>query len=132
MMQDTINTQDTTAVHIQTSQNQIQTSHGHEPGKRFIVYHRQPLDMVYYICRHMLYFQALAGACSYGVLMSFLLALVGQQQKTNDHGAWAMAVLGKTLLHGVRIRTEGLEHFDCPRPAVFICNHQNLLDLAML
>ncbi|KAI9341542.1 hypothetical protein DFJ73DRAFT_843573 [Zopfochytrium polystomum] len=96
------------------------------------IYPKNASDLPLNIVRTLLLVQTLVGASAWGVGSAPLLSLVGRTDLVNRNAAVAVKFIGDRLL-GVRVTMDGREHFaQCGRPAVFVCNHQAMLDLYML
>ncbi|KAJ3416210.1 1-acylglycerol-3-phosphate O-acyltransferase [Chytridiales sp. JEL 0842] len=88
---------------------------------------KRPSDLPLYLLRTVLYANALAMASSFAAFTAVFLSAIGQGAQSNDWAAWYMKTFGSVL--GIHAEVEGKEYLRGERPCVFVCNHQNVLDL---
>lgn len=76
------------------------------------------------------YIGALATVGSFSVVIAAGMSLIGRSTDVNSVVAWVFnAVVGRVL--DIKVEVEGENHLDT-RPAVFMMNHQSILDVLVL
>ncbi|KAI9327308.1 hypothetical protein DFJ73DRAFT_863967 [Zopfochytrium polystomum] len=95
------------------------------------IFPRRPTDTALYVGRTILFVQTLATSAAYGMGAAPVLSLLGQGRIVNSHVTSFFKVLGGIAM-GIQADVEGKEHLSQSSPAVFVCNHQSVLDLYVI
>jgi lysophosphatidate acyltransferase len=80
-----------------------------------------------YYCRLGLYLGCLTAIATWGAVVAAAMSIVGRRFDVNFVIARAFHALASRVL-GIKIEVEGEEYLET-RPAVFMSNHQSMLDI---